>query len=151
MSKRSKYTVDSLGPLVAKVTSVRQLLKELKLKPLGGNYANLQKVLKKLNIDTSHFTGQGWNRGKKFGPKKPISDYLNNSNFITSDRLKKRLLDEKIFEYRCQSCLMATWYDQPIPLELHHIDKNHENNNLSNLQILCPICHYFADRNIKLK
>jgi hypothetical protein len=33
------------------------------------------------------------------------------------------------------------WNDKPIPLELHHKDGDHFNNELSNLQILCPNCH----------
>ena len=28
-----------------------------------------------------------------------------------------------------------------MPLEIHHIDGNHKNNHLENLQILCPNCH----------
>lgn len=28
-----------------------------------------------------------------------------------------------------------------VPLELHHIDGNYLNNNINNLQILCPNCH----------
>jgi len=31
--------------------------------------------------------------------------------------------------------------DQPIPLELDHIDGNHQNNALDNLRLLCPNCH----------
>lgn len=28
-----------------------------------------------------------------------------------------------------------------IVFELHHVDDDHNNNNLTNLQILCPNCH----------
>lgn len=28
-----------------------------------------------------------------------------------------------------------------VPLEIHHIDGNYLNNNISNLQVLCPNCH----------
>jgi 5-methylcytosine-specific restriction endonuclease McrA len=34
---------------------------------------------------------------------------------------------------------------EPIPLELHHIDGNHNNNDLSNIQLLCPNCHAQTD------
>ena len=30
---------------------------------------------------------------------------------------------------------------KPIPLELHHKDLNHYNNDINNLQILCSNCH----------
>ena len=32
-----------------------------------------------------------------------------------------------------------------IPLELHHKDGNKFNNNLSNLELLCPNCHAFTN------
>ena len=38
----------------------------------------------------------------------------------------------------------------PIMLELHHIDGNHNNNKLENLQMLCPNCHSITD-NFKSK
>ena len=44
-------------------------------------------------------------------------------------------------EHKCECCGLISWNDKPIPLELHHIDGNHYNNDLSNLQILCPNCH----------
>ena len=44
---------------------------------------------------------------------------------------------------------------QPINLELHHIDGDKSNNNLNNLQLLCPNCHSYTDnfgsKNIKHK
>jgi hypothetical protein len=34
-----------------------------------------------------------------------------------------------------------------LPLELHHKDGNHYNNELSNLEILCPNCHAVSGDN----
>lgn len=34
-------------------------------------------------------------------------------------------------------------------LEVHHIDRNRENNDLSNLEILCPNCHQIEHYNAK--
>ena len=60
---------------------------------------------------------------------------------IQSDRLRRRLIDEGVPERRCCGCKLDTWLDQPIPLELDHIDGNHQNNALDNLRLLCPNCH----------
>ena len=38
-------------------------------------------------------------------------------------------------------CGITEWNNKPIVLQLHHIDGNHNNNNLENLQLLCPNCH----------
>ena len=35
--------------------------------------------------------------------------------------------------------------EQPIPLEVHHIDGDSLNNEMSNLKLLCPNCHAFTD------
>lgn len=38
-------------------------------------------------------------------------------------------------------CAVCGWDEDEDILEVHHIDENRNNNNLSNLIILCPICH----------
>ena len=44
-------------------------------------------------------------------------------------------------EEKCELCGLTHWLNGKIPLELDHIDSNHHNNSLDNLQILCPNCH----------
>lgn len=41
----------------------------------------------------------------------------------------------------CFNCNNVSWQNQPIPLELDHIDGNPLNNTLLNLRLLCPNCH----------
>jgi 5-methylcytosine-specific restriction endonuclease McrA len=72
---------------------------------------------------------------------RPIEDYLSNKYPIQSDRLRRRLINEGVLERRCSDCKLDTWMDQPIPLELDHIDGSHQNNTLDNLRLLCPNCH----------
>lgn len=56
-----------------------------------------------------------------------------------SNSVKKYLL--KTTSHICNKCKNTTWNNQQIPLELEHIDGNSENNNLSNVELLCPNCH----------
>jgi 5-methylcytosine-specific restriction endonuclease McrA len=55
----------------------------------------------------------------------------------------------------CELCNTSEWLGSPITLEIHHIDGNNKNNELKNLQILCPNCHSQTDnyraKNIKKK
>lgn len=44
--------------------SVAQVLKKLNIKITGSSYNRIKKRIKLLEIDTSHFLGQGWSRGK---------------------------------------------------------------------------------------
>lgn len=139
----TKYTKELLEPIIQKSQSVRQVLIILNLKPTGGNYNHINKLIKKFNIDRSHFLGQGHNKGKQPPNKNPISHYLNDTNFIKTSDLRIRLIKEGYFKHECQLCNSSTWLNNQIPLELHHIDCNPQNNNLSNLQILCPNCHKY--------
>ena len=38
-------------------------------------------------------------------------------------------------------CALCGWNEDEDILEVHHIDENHNNNNVNNLMIICPICH----------
>jgi hypothetical protein len=63
-----------------------------------------------------------------------------NLNF-TSDRYK----DYLIYKHG-EKCMECGWnkmnsYTGKIPIQLEHIDGNSENNELSNLKLLCPNCH----------
>ena len=135
------YTIDAVREAVTLSTSIAQVLERLRLVPAGGNYATLHSLFKKYDIDTSHFLGQSINKGKQFGPRRPIEDYLSNEHSIKSWNLKKRLIKEGFKQHQCECCKGEEWNGQPIPLELHHKDGDFRNNSEENLQLLCPGCH----------
>lgn len=139
--KTRSYTETQLINAVKESTSVRQVLSKLGLKEAGGNYQTIRKYVKELGLDTSHFSGQAWNKNQKIGHKRPIEDYLSNKQPIKSYKLKKRLLDCGFLKPICSCCKKRTWLGNQIPLELDHIDGNTDNNLLKNLRLLCPNCH----------
>ena len=139
--KLRKYDQHQLEKAVKKSTSLRQVLEILGVAPYGGNYEVLRRAIRHFNLETSHFTGQGWNKGKSLGPKQPLQRFLNNEIRITSFKLKNRLLGEGILKPLCSSCGRTEWLASPIPLELDHINGNRSDNRLLNLRLLCPNCH----------
>jgi 5-methylcytosine-specific restriction endonuclease McrA len=64
---------------------------------------------------------------------------------INSYRLKNRLLREGVLERKCRSCEGTKWMGKLIPLELEHKNGNSEDNQLENLELLCPNCHAFTE------
>ena len=70
-----------------------------------------------------------------------LNKFFNNEKRVASCALKKHLFNLGIKEKRCEKCCIDTWQGHPAPLELHHLDGDHFNNSLDNLQILCPNCH----------
>jgi len=70
-----------------------------------------------------------------------INEYLNNSIPMQSDKLKIRLIKEGFLKPMCYNCGREQWEDEEIPLQLSHRDGDKYNNNLRNLELLCPNCH----------
>jgi hypothetical protein len=120
--KLRKYDQAQLREAVKNSTSLRQVLEALGVAPYGGNYEVLRRAIQHFSLDTSHFTGQRWNKGKTVGPKQPLQRFLDNEIRIASFKLKKRLLAEGILTPQCSSCGLGEWLSQPIPLELDHIN-----------------------------
>lgn len=111
---------------------------------LGCNPKTINPLLQRLGLSYS-----GNQSGK--GTSKPNSksmnllEYLKNSKDIQSNKVRLKLLKEGYKEHKCECCGQKEWLEKPIPLELHHIDGDRNNNNLENFQLLCPNCHAFTD------
>lgn len=56
---------------------------------------------------------------------------------------KGRLLFER--GHQCEICFQTDWMDEPIPLELDHIDGHPGHNTKENLRLVCPNCHAQTD------
>lgn len=56
-------------------------------------------------------------------------------NVVSIRRLKIRLMDAR--SALCERCSFSMYQ----VLVVHHIDRNRNNNNLENLELLCPNCH----------
>ena len=79
-------------------------------------------------------------KGIRHDPKrKPAAEFVLTN--ASNSAKRKRLIEDGVKEAKCEICQLREWMGKPIPLELHHIDFNHHNNELSNLQIVCSNCH----------
>lgn len=68
-------------------------------------------------------------------------------DYVSSHKLKEKLIRDGIKKHQCELCHLKEWQGRKIPLELHHKDGCHYNNNFDNLQILCPNCHAIQENN----
>lgn len=138
---RNHYTKELLTPIVKTSKNWAEVCRKLNVTPSTGAQTHLTKRAKFFKINTAHFTGQGWSKGKQFGPKRPIKLYLINNSSIKSHELRLRLIKTGLKKKECESCHLSNWQGKPIPLELHHKNEIHTDNRLENLAILCPNCH----------
>jgi HNH endonuclease len=139
-----KYTDQQFIDAVKNNFSVRTALKELGLAPAGGSYKLFHARVKKMGLDTSHFTGQGHLKGKEnmWHPKIPLEEILvRNSKYHNTSGLRRRLVKEGFLENKCSRCGIDNWQGEELSLHLDHIDGDNSNNERDNLRLLCPNCH----------
>ena len=144
---KTDWSKENLEKIIKDCYSVADVLEKQGLKRVGGNYHTAKKYIDLYQLDTSHFTGQLWHSSpiKTFEDKKlvKLEEILQENTSFGSDHLKRRLIEAGLKQYQCECCGNTTWNDNPIPLELHHI--NHFDNRLENLQLLCCNCHAQTD------
>ena len=145
MKKYELFSKEQLAQMCQESFSYREVATKIGYNPDGGSGIRaIKDMIIEYDLDVSHFTGQS--HQKNTGSfRVPISEYLDNKRKIQTHALRLRLIAEGIFKKECSCCHNTEWLGQEIPLELHHKDGNKDNNNLDNLSLLCPNCHYFTE------
>lgn len=149
-----KYTKEWLQELCKDSYSLAEVLKKAGRKQGGGAQETLRKKIAEFNIDTSHFTGQLWNKGKtKETDERIAAATLNKEKYnleevfcknslVTQKGLRGYVERHNILEYKCQFCgCDGHWLDTEISLEIDHINGVNNDNRIENLRYLCPNCH----------
>lgn len=136
---------DNLVEMVNGSNSLSAVLKKLGMTTKGtSSFQSLKRRLLEDKIDYSHIKlGLNSNKGKKFpnAPKLPLSEFLIENSNASRANIRKRLIKEGVLEYKCSKCDIKDWQNEPISLQLDHINGVPDDNRLCNLRLLCPNCH----------
>lgn len=114
-------------------------------KQIGLPFSTFKRKALKLNCYKTNQGLKGTNKPKK---SIPIEDILNGKHpNYQSNKLRKRLIKEKIFKDKCNKCGWNKKFKTSkfSSCELHHKDGNSKNHRKENLEILCPNCHSQTD------
>lgn len=140
----SNYSKEILEKIIKESYSWAEVLRKLKSLGYSSSRSTLYGQKEQWNLDIKHFTGPRWNKGKSKEETAliPIEEITKLGVAYKSNTLKQRLIELKLKEWKCEICgNTGEWNGQSLVLELHHINGNHFDNRLENLQILCPNCH----------
>jgi len=71
---------------------------------------------------------------------------MNRKKAVLNNEASSRTSKSYLIKLHGAKCMECGWdkinpYTNKVPIELEHIDGNSENNELSNLKLLCPNCH----------
>lgn len=133
-AKWRSFSKEEISEIVQTSYSNREVARKLGYAvDSGGVMTSLKKMYLELELDTSHFKGQGWNK-ENFD----YSRFRYGNNIKTANALNALIA---LRGHRCECCGLTEWLDNPISLEVHHEDGDSLNNTLENLKLLCPNCH----------
>jgi len=140
------YTKEILGVYVAKSYSVAQVMRLLGFHYVGGGAQTyIAKRIKFFGIDSSHFTGQGHNRGKPSNRRlDPHQIFVVNRNSGRREQREKlhRTLQTVGVKYMCRVCgCPPVWRNMKLTLHIDHANGDPLDCRRNNLRYLCPNCH----------
>lgn len=150
-SKIYDYSKEDLQELLNTSNGYGDVLHKMGLNPKGGNPETLKKVIVEYKLDTTELDK---NRRAVFSKCakntmdlrcKDISELLQKNVRYSPYKLLHRLYKEGLKEKRCERCKITEWEGEPISFHLHHKDGDRLNNELDNLQVLCPNCHSLTE------
>jgi 5-methylcytosine-specific restriction endonuclease McrA len=144
MSRKGKIDLQSTKEfkmLIEASKSIREVLTKLGYKNASG--AMHKKVRERITLDNlsiDHMIGR-FNVGD--GRRIPLGDILiENSTYTNMSRLKIRLVNEKVLDYKCVECgNEGEWMGKPITLQLDHKNGIRDDHRLENIRFMCPNCH----------
>lgn len=141
--------------LVKSSKSVGDICMKIGVRKAGALFTNIQRRIEKMGLNTSHFID---GRRGKYSPS-----YVSKEEFLrriiaqeTLDWawMKKKIVEFSLLPYKCvgTNCsLVDTWKGKPLVLHLDHKDGDFMNNQISNLQFLCPNCHSQTETYSRMK
>ena len=152
-----KYTKELLEKTVSESSSMVDLIRKLGVRYSGGIHGHLKEKIKSWNIDCSHFSRKGVNKGKtpvnKLSWKEVLIRRVDGRREETK-RLRNALIESGV-SYLCKECGQEPmWRGKPLVIQIDHIDGDGFNNLRENLRFLCPNCHTqtetFGAKNIEI-
>lgn len=122
--------------------NIKEVLFKLGMTTVGNSwgYAQVKKRMRELNVDYSAFIGVKPLIKSQFKRLEDKEIFICNSD-TPRNIIRRRIIENDLLEYKCSCCGISEWLDQPISLELDHINGINNDHRLENLRFLCPNCH----------
>jgi hypothetical protein len=138
------WTDEEFVAAVAKHTNFTDVIRELGLRPAGGNHNTMKRHAARLNVDVSHFNVERRVRGLRVyreSTKRTFAEI-----FCAHSRVGKTIVRRYaariLNPMRCERCENpGLWKGEPLTLQLDHVNGKYDDNRLENLRWLCPNCH----------
>lgn len=107
---------------------------------------------KEVSLKGHHFTSKDWQKALLIQKEKREArnkELIKSGKYeLLSRNTRRKLLLEEA-NYTCEKCGNSKWLNEPIWLEIHHIDDDSKNNKKENLMVVCLNCHAVLDKDYR--
>ena len=135
MNKPRVYTKQQIEEALKDSYSMAETCRRLKLQKSSGNYNTIRKLLDFYGLKPP-FLKRARNTKKYL-----IEEIFCKNSTYDRTTLRNRIIKEEILKYECKICNISSWNENPISLQLDHINGVKNDNRLEKLRFLCPNCH----------
>ena len=136
------WSDDQLRAAVARNTNFADVLRELGLRPAGGNHLTMKRHIARLGLDISHFSNDRRVRGLRAhreGKQRAFADIFCEGSRVNSSTVR-RSARLRVLPRECAFCgNTGEWRGKPLTLQLAHANGRSDDNRLEHLRWLCPI------------
>lgn len=141
MARETAYSEAEVRAAVAAASCLTDALRRLGLRPAGGNFGTLRRLIDRFGLSTAHFDLRQARRNNYTAPMIPIEEILVEHSTYSRKSLKRRLYELGLKRRECELCGQGEmWRGARMGLILDHINGVPDDNRLENLRIVCPNC-----------
>ena len=109
---------------------------------LGMRFTTFKRWAKKLEIYKPNPGGKGTKKNSNEARTIPLKEIIEGKHpSYQTNKLRKRLLAEGLFQNKCSCCGIEEWNGRKITCELDHTNGVKNDHRIINLRLLCPNCH----------
>lgn len=119
-----------------------EVLERLGWAPSSATYQRLDDAAKEYGLELPSGRRASGAPRRHRSRQKPLEEILVKGSTYSNTRLKQRLIEEGLLAEECAECHIGPeWNGKLLVLQLEHKDGDNTNNELDNLELLCPNCH----------
>lgn len=145
--RKYDWNKEKVAGAVAEANCWFDCLDKLGIPKRGCNYRTLKGKITNYGLDTSHFdyraakTNNGRHYKRKLANRTDLEIFRKDAQIKVLNLKKEYIRRIMHGDARCEVCGLREWNGKELVFQIHHLDGDHKNHTLSNLQLLCPNCH----------